>query len=249
MTPGLPCYFLLSSLPPQKENLKQRGICTEVTFCTQELLLIYGTIPAFPAIAPVKQDSAQPAAERALPRIIVFPGKTAWPGYALLSFSPQIYQPPQKWPFWSKSKRFGLQRKQKMSHSLKHFTWLLPPPPSTTTRDLTGIECSQRWGRSLAWCQWPFSPQKFRNSPALIGWYKVAEEEGIHRERRGKTSQTRDRWWGDREESGQKGGKEICQKPGRNDTQRYPLLAWQASPHKGAGNNPLRNYFAQHMYL
>lgn len=124
-----------------------------------------------------------------------------------------------------------------------------PPPPSTTTRDLTGIECSQRWGRSLAWCQWPFSPQKFRNSPALIGWYKVAEEEGIHRERRGKTSQTRDRWWGDREESGQKGGKEICQKPGRNDTQRYPLLAWQASPHKGAGNNPLRNYFAQHMYL
>lgn len=77
MTPGLPCYFLLSNLPPKRKNLKQRGICAEVAFCTRDLLPIYRTMPAFPAIAPVKQDSVQPAAERALPRIIVFPGKRA----------------------------------------------------------------------------------------------------------------------------------------------------------------------------
>lgn len=157
-------------------------------FSHQELLPVYGTKPAFPTIAPVKQGSAQPAAERALPRIIVFPGKTAWPGYMLLSFSPPIHRPPQKWPFWSKSKRSGLQRKQKMSHSLKHFTWLLPPAP---TRDLMGIECSQRWGRSLVWCQWPFS-EKLRNSPAFLSWYKVGEEERINTDRWGKASQTWD---------------------------------------------------------
>lgn len=170
-----------------------------------------------------------------------FPWETVWPGYVLLSFSPQIHLPPRKWTFWSKSKRFGLQRKQKMSHSLKHFTWLLPP--TTTTRDLTGTECSQRWGRSLAWCQWPFSPEKFRNSPVLICWSKVAEKEGIGRERRGKASQTQDRWPGDREESGQGSGEELCQKPERNDAQHHPLPAWQASPPKRGWWHPPLEWF------
>ena len=143
MTLGLPCYFLLSNLPPKKENLKQHGICTEVTFRTPALLPVYRTMPAFPAVAPVKRDSVQPAAERALPRIVVFPGKTGWPGYALLSFSPQIHLPPPKWPFWSKSRRLGLQRKQRMCLSQLEVFRLAAPLP-TTPRDLTGIECSQR---------------------------------------------------------------------------------------------------------
>lgn len=42
------------------------------------------------------RQAGQRAAERALPRIIVFPGKTAWPGDTLPSISLQIYLPPQR---------------------------------------------------------------------------------------------------------------------------------------------------------
>lgn len=193
------------------------------------------------------RQAGQCAAERALPRIIVFPGKTAWPRDTLLSFSLQIYLPPQKVAILVQIQEVWPATQTENVSQLEAFH--LAAPPTATTRDWKGIECSQRWGRSLAWCQWPFSPEKFRNSPALICWCRVAEEEEVVRERQGKASQTLDGWPGDREESGQWGREEICLKPGRNNAQHHLLPAWQASHHGGAGDSTLRNYFPQQIYL
>lgn len=103
-----------------------------MTFCTQELLPMCRAIPCFPAVTPVKQDSVQQK-EHYLALLFSLGKQCDQETRCFPSLCRYICLH-KKWPFWSKSKRFGLQRKQKMSHSLKHFTWLLPPPPPPETR-------------------------------------------------------------------------------------------------------------------
>lgn len=137
MTPGLPCYFLQSNLPPERKTWSSVAFVQRALFAANCCSFLTGQCNF-----PCKQDKVQPAGEKELPSIIVFAGKTAHPESSLLLFPPQIYLPPLKWPLWSKSNRLGLQRGQKMPQSLKHLILLLP---SAHTTDPAGRECSQRW--------------------------------------------------------------------------------------------------------
>lgn len=227
----------------------QRWLCPrELLLILGAMLPIWGAMPAVPATVPIKQDNVQPAAGTVLPHITVFPGRTPQPGYMLLFPSLHRYICLHtKWPFWFKSKRFGLQCKQRMSHSLKHFTWLLPPalPPSPETWQ--ALSAARGEGGPCALPVAIFS-WKIQSSPALICQYKIAREEGTGREREGKANQTWD-WW----QGGARKKREgrICHKLWRNHTQHHPLPQWQPSPPTGLQTTlsgviyPRKYYFKQ----
>lgn len=175
----------------------QRWLCPrELLLILGAMLPILGAMPAVPATAPIKQDNVQPAAGTVVPHYCFPWENTTIRIHATLSCSPQIYLPP-KWPFWSKSKRFGLQCKQRMSHSLKHFTWLLPTtlPPSPETWQ--ALSAARGEGGPCALPVTIFS-WKIQSSPALICQYKIAGEEGTGRGREGKANQTWDWWQGEK---------------------------------------------------
>lgn len=254
MTQGLPCYFLLSNLPPKRKIWSSVAFVQRWLFAPKSCSLFRGQCQlSQPLLQSSRTVHSMQQKEHSLTLFFSL-GKQRDQD---TRYVPSLH----RYICLHKSGHSGPNpRGLACNVNRKCLTaWSIslgcsPPPPTTTTTDLMGIEGSQRWGRSLAWCQRPFSPEKFRNSPALpclalIFWYQVAEEEGIGGERRGKASQTWHWWPGDREELGQRFEEEICQKPGRNDAQHRPLPVWQASPHKGAGDNPLWNYFPRQIYL